>query len=57
MERVGTGMLCKFDGKLFRRSTKDSQQVQLNECQFTDDAASPSGYNQKWGRADYPNLH
>ena len=39
LEGVGTGMLCKFDGKLFRRSTKDSQQVQLNECQFADDAA------------------
>ena len=37
LEGVGTGMLCKFD--LFRRSTKDSQQVQLNECQFADDAA------------------
>ena len=35
---MGTGMLCKFEGKLFRRYTEDSQQVQLNECQFADDA-------------------
>ena len=32
-------MFCKLDGKLFRRSTRGSQQVQLTECQFADDAA------------------
>ena len=38
-EGVGTSMFCKLDGKLFRRSTRGSQQVQLTECQFADDAA------------------
>ena len=39
LEGVGTSMLCKLDGKLFRRSTRASQQVHLTECQFADDAA------------------
>ena len=39
LEGVGTSMLCKLDGKLFRRSTGGSQQVHLTECQFADDAA------------------
>ena len=39
LEGVGTSMLCKLDGKLFRRSTRGSQQVHLTECQFADDAA------------------
>ena len=39
LEGVGTCMLCKFDGKLFRRSTRGCQHVQMNECHIADDIA------------------
>ena len=39
LEGGGNCMLCKFDGKLFRRSTRGCRQVQMNECQFADGTA------------------
>ena len=39
LERVGTCVLYKFDGKLFRRSTIGAHQAQIIECQFADDVA------------------
>ena len=38
-EGVGTYMQCKFDHKLFRRSTRGAEERRLTECQFADDAA------------------
>ena len=39
LEEVGSSILYKMDGKLFRRSTRGSHQVRLTDCQFADDAA------------------
>ena len=39
LEGVGICLKYKLDEKLFRRSTRDAQQVLLTECQFADDAA------------------
>ena len=39
-EGVGTGVICKLDGKLFRRSIRSSHHVHMKKCQFADDAAS-----------------
>ena len=38
-EEVGTYVQCKFDYKLFRRSTRTAEERRLTECQFADDAA------------------
>ena len=38
-EGVGTYKQCKFDHKLFRRSTRNVEECQLTECQFADDDA------------------
>ena len=38
-EGVGTYIQCKFDHKLFRRSTRNAEECRLTECQFADDAA------------------
>ncbi len=39
LEGVGICLKYKLDEKLFRRSSRDAQQVWLTECQFADDAA------------------
>ena len=39
VEGVGTCLLHKFDRKLFRRSTRNTLESQMTECQFADDAA------------------
>jgi len=39
LEGAGTCLLYKYDGKLFRRSTRGARQTQMNECQFADDTA------------------
>ena len=38
-EDVGNYVQCKFDHKLFRRSTGTAEERRLTECQFADDAA------------------
>ena len=39
VEGAGVYLRHKDDGKLFRRYTRKSEVIQLNECQFADDAA------------------
>ena len=39
MEGVGIYLRYKYDGKLFRRYTKNAEETWLTECQFADDAA------------------
>ena len=39
IEEAVTCLLYKYDGKLFRKSTRGASQTQMNECQFADDTA------------------
>ena len=39
LEGAGTCLLYKYDGKLFRRSTRDAHQTRMSDCQFADDTA------------------
>ena len=39
LEGVGICLRYKLDGKLFRRSTRASEQAYVTDCQFADDAA------------------
>ena len=39
LDWAGTCLLYKFDGKLFRRSTRGANQTQKRDFQFADDAA------------------
>ena len=39
LDGVGAYLRYKYDKKLFRRYTKNADEVEVNECQFADDAA------------------
>ena len=39
LEDAGIYLKYKLDKKLFRRYTRNSEELKINECQFADDAA------------------
>ena len=58
LDGAGTSFLYKYEGKLFRRSTRGSHQKRLKECQFADDAAllATSGYGAEQATLVYLNV-